>query len=114
MKDFSCDMVALDRTCSNIEDMTEGQVTILNQSYENELSNTNFYKHTSTCEKEAKGESIYRLFMAHSLKHEVVRPLMIYLKIKGNMVKKEKAILESHDLDDEMTKHVDAPVYYEK
>ena len=52
--------------------------------------------------------------MVRGLNHEGFRPLTIVLKSKGNMVKKEKAILESHDLDDEMTKHVDAPVYYEK
>ena len=37
IKDFSFVLVGLDRQCSNIEELVEIQVTILNQVYENKL-----------------------------------------------------------------------------
>ena len=39
---------------------------------------------------------------------------MIIVKNKGDMVNKEKAILESHELDDDMMKYADTPVDYDK
>ena len=43
-----------------------------------------------------------------------VRPLIVILKSKGDMVNKENAILESHEFDDDMMKHDDTPVDYDK
>ena len=52
--------------------------------------------------------------MARALNHDRVRPLMVILKSKSDMVKKEKAILEYHELDDDMMKYADTPVDYDK
>ena len=52
--------------------------------------------------------------MARGLNTNGVRTLKVVLKSKGDMFDKEKAILESHELDDDMMKHADTPVDYDK
>ena len=54
------------------------------------------------------------LYMARDLNTEGVRPLIIIVKSKGDMVNKEKVILESHEMDDEMMKHTHIPVDCDK
>ena len=39
---------------------------------------------------------------------------MIIVKSKGDTVNKEKSILESYELDDDMMKHADTPMDYDK
>ena len=114
IKHFACNLEALDCATSSVEEFMESQVAISNQVCENKLCNTNFHKHTFTCEKGAKGNFYCRLCMARGLNGEGVRPLMIIVKNKGDMVNKEKAILESHELDDDMMKYADTPSHYDK
>ena len=52
--------------------------------------------------------------MARGLNTEGVKPLMAVLNCKGDTLKKEKAIIESHMLYDDMMKHTDIPVDYDK
>ena len=51
--------------------------------------------------------------MARGLNTEPTEPLMIILRNKGDMASREKPELEFHRMNNDMMKHVDAPVDYE-
>ena len=52
--------------------------------------------------------------MTRGLKTERVRTLMVVLKIKGDMVKKEKVVIEFHEFDDDMMNCADTLLDYDK
>ena len=77
-------------------------------------ANVIFISTHSHVRKGAKGTLYFSVCMSRGFNTEWFRPLMVVLKRKGDIFKKEKAIIESHMLYDDMMKHTDIPVDYDK
>ena len=75
---------------------------------EMKLCSSNIHNHTFTCQKGKKGQYMCRLCMARGVNALLTRPLMLKLIKKGIIEKKEKPIVESIEIDNNMMKFIDS------
>ena len=79
---------------------------------EKKLYSTNEHSHSFTCEYGLRGLFMCRLSMPRGINNIETRPILIILKQRLNVEKKQKAEFDIMEVDDDMSNYLDRPHKY--